>query len=158
LTTTVADYIGRKVDVSAFQGWKEVEGAVLLEESLAAPGEGGRVVSGVALLAQRVLRMLRTPRGGRLFDEQDGAFFATKLASGRLRTKVDVEKAFSEAAFLIQGALNAEDGPDDPDDQRLELLELEEAEVREDRFLLRVRIVSRAGESRRFIEPIPLVL
>ncbi len=83
--TVFNDYIGRKVDVLAFQGPVPV-GEVLLTQSLALEGTGGMVTTGINFLAQRFLIELLTERGSIPHWPIRGTTFMTEIRSQFVRT------------------------------------------------------------------------
>ena len=69
--STVADYVGRTIDVLAYDGAVPA-GEVLLEQIMAQPGEGGKIATGMQKLAQRFILELFTETGSQLYFPNRG--------------------------------------------------------------------------------------
>lgn len=152
--TTVADYLGRKVDVLAFAGAKPT-GMQLLEQSVLRDGEGGQVCVGVQKLAQRWLIEFLTIRGSMKYKPDRGCDFMAEVRSQALRTEADVYAAFLASRSQVAANLRAEDLPTDPADERYANAELLSVVIRPDRtMVLTVQITSAAGSARKVILPL----
>lgn len=157
MPTTYADYIGRTVDVAAFDGAKPT-GKALLAQVLARPGQGGKIVTGIQKLVQRFLIELFTEAGTVPYHPDRGTMFLTEIRSGELRTHLDVLGAFARAVSTIQRTFAAEDKATDPPDERLESVTLDSISFEPGTLRLYATLTSRAGASRPLILPIALVL
>lgn len=115
--STVADYQGRTVDVSAYQGMK-AKGEVKLLSVLAEDGTGGRICTGIQKLVQRFIIELFTEKGSIPYMEQRGTGFMTEARLGYLRTQIDIFAAFSRALSDLKVSLSVAESSDDPADER----------------------------------------
>lgn len=115
--STVADYIDRTIDVSAFQGIKE-RGEVLAFPSLTDAEGKGNVVTGIAKLGQRFLLELLTEAGSMRYKPTRGSTFLIELNQGYIRTQLDLFAAFNRALIDIKRTLQSEEADTDPDDER----------------------------------------
>lgn len=152
--TTVADYLGRKVDVLAFPGARPA-GSQLLIQSILRAGEGGQVCVGVQKLAQRWLLGFLTIRGSMRYKPGLGSDFMAEVQAQALRTENDVYAAFLAARGQVASNLKAEDLETDPADERYADAKLLSVVIRADRTMaLTVDIMSAAGLSRKVILPL----
>lgn len=154
--STVVDYQGRTVDLAAFQGWEKGVGVeTLLDQSLAEPGEGGEVVTGIVKLAQRFLVLLLTERGSLDYLPDAGCTFMTDARKGGWRTSADVLQSFHFALLDIKRQLRSVELDGDPDDEKFAgVTVLGIVLSPRDRAVLRLALTSQAGTKRAFIAPI----
>lgn len=154
--STVLDYTGRRVDVLALQG--SASGAAtappLRQELAGADVPGGRIVAGITKLAQRWALEFLTEAGSLLYLPLRGCTFLTEARQGLLRNEMDVAQSFNISAGVVQRNLDAEDADTDPDDERLDTASLENVALHGGQLELRIRILSRAGSSRRILLPL----
>jgi hypothetical protein len=134
-------YIGRTVDVAAFQG-TAVRGDVLLRQRLADEGEGGMIVTGVVKLGQRFLMELLTARGSMRHLPTRGSTFLPELQSGYVRTTTELFAAFSRALVDVRRNLKADERDDDPADEKLLSSEILSVELSGDGAVVSVRVTS----------------
>ena len=101
-------YDGRLNDVLAFQGPPATQQTVpvLLEQALAAEGEGGRICTGIQKLAQMTLMRLLTIRGSKPYDPLYGCFFMRDAAIGSWRTAGDVRASFAASLIDVRRQMN----------------------------------------------------
>ncbi len=151
--STVVDYIGRTVDVLAFQGVSP-DTEVLLSQSLVSPGEGGEICTGVQKLAQRWLIEFLTIQGTLLYLPVRGCPFMGQLARGELHTSLDAEQAFYLSANQVRSNLQAEEDTTMPDDERFASSALDSIAVGGGSLTLTVTITSLAGNTAAIILPI----
>lgn len=151
--STVADYIGRQVDV-LFINDLDLERDSLAPLALALEGEGGKITAGVQKLGQRWLLEMMTEQGSIRYLPARGTTFMTEARQGSLRTTVDAELSFRLAAAQAQIQLLAEEDDNMPDDERFGGVSLDNIAVIGDTLTLRVTVFSRAGTSRQVLLPI----
>jgi hypothetical protein len=149
-------YIGRLVDVAAFQGTAP-RGDVLLQQRLCAEGEGGLIVAGVVKLGQRFLLELLTPQGSMRHRPSRGSTFLTELQSGYIRTTTDLFAAFSRALLDVRRNLRADETDADPADERLLSSEILSVELQGDSAVVSVRVTSQ-DPAAEFILPVSMTL
>lgn len=150
---SVVDYVGRTVDLSAFQDARA--GAnVKLSQRLANPGEQGEAVTGILKLAQRWLVEFLTIRGSIRALPGRGSRFMSDLRSGSLRTTLDAEQAFNLAAKQVRQNLQREETEDTPEDEAIASTTLERLTISGDTLIIDVTLTSQAGESYTLIMPI----
>src|SRR5690606_30103881 len=111
------DYIGRTVDVVAFQG-TQLRGEILLAQRLARPGTGGSVNTGIVKLGQRFLLELLTERGSMKHRPERGSSFMREVRSQRIRTVTELHAAFARGLLDVRRNLRGEDAEDDPLDEQ----------------------------------------
>lgn len=150
---TIADYIGRSVDVAAWTG-QQASGDTFVTPALASPGNSGEVCTGIVKLMQRWQLEFLTISGTILFLPDRGCDFMYLLRSGQLQTTIDVEQAFYLSASQVKLNLTAEDTPTTPLDEQLASVSLLSVTLSADTLDLYVSLVSQAGESRVVILPI----
>ncbi len=121
--STIADYIGRTVDVVMFQGSKPY-GAAQLEQALSLAGEGGRAATGVIKLGQWFLLSLLTEKGSCKHFPSRGSTFLLELRLGYIRTAPDLLAAFSRALLDVTRDLRASEQLDGPYDEKFEKAEI----------------------------------
>lgn len=151
----IADYVGRLVDVSLFQGVAEGRGNPL-EMALLAVNEGGRAVAGTAKLAQRFFLEFMTEQGSIPQAPLRGSTFMYAARTGQLRTTSEAEQQFYLALDEITDNLIGEEEESIPDDEAFSAAELEEISLAAGYLTLRVRLTSVAGSSREVILPISI--
>lgn len=154
---SVAQYVGRQADLVVFHGVAE-SGESLLEMSLAEEGGSGKIVAGPQKVAQRFLLELLREKGTMPLRSSGGSDFMTEARMGLFRTAIDVMGAFARAVVDIRTTLQAEESDSDPDDERFQDAELVSAEVSASQVSIRVRVLTRAGESREFLFPLKVLV
>lgn len=115
--STIADYVGRTIDVLAYDG-AVARGEVQLEQTLALDGQSGKICTGIQKLGQRFLIELLTERTTMPFRPTRGTDFMYEARIGRFRTQIDVYTAMSRALVDLRRNLQAEESDSDPDDER----------------------------------------
>jgi hypothetical protein len=155
-TGSVKDYVGRKIDILAFQG-AEVGKETQLSMVLAAEGEGGLITTGIQKLAQRFLLEFLTELGSLPYDTGRGTSFMTELRLGRIRTTIEAEQEFFLATDLARINLVNEEPADMPDDEKFAAVVLQDPGglvIAGDKLTLRMILTSVAGDSRPIILPL----
>lgn len=155
--SSVADYVGRTIDIVAWPGQKIGTGDVLTPACLALPGAGGQVCTGVVKLVQRWLMEFLTIAGSIYFLPDRGCNFMQQLQSGQLHTTLDIEQAFNLSAAQIKLNLNREDADDSPTDEQLANALLLSVDIAADQLALHVQLSSRQGSSETVILPIAVI-
>lgn len=155
--STISDYIGRKVDLAAWQDTYHGN-RIAMTPGFAVDGEGGRAIAGIKKLAQWFLFELLLERGSMLYDPDRGCDFMRLARIGALRTQLDVEQAFFSALIDIRRNLRDRETDDSPDDERYGSAELLSVFHTPGDISLSVRLTSLSGESREFLFPITTVL
>lgn len=115
--STINDYIGRTVDIVAFQG-SQPRGEVQLQQILVPPGSGGSISTGIVKLGQRFLIELLTIRGSVPHKPGRGSTFMGEVQSQYIRTVTDLYAALARGLLDVRRNLQAEESEDDPDDER----------------------------------------
>lgn len=149
----VADYVGRTVDLLAFQG-QRVSGEAKLTHALVRPGEGGELCTGIQKLVQRWLIEFLTIRGTLRYLARRGCDFVGQLRRGELRTHIDGQQAFYLSAQQIKINLRAEETATTPDDEAFGAVVLEALTIVGDTVTIRLQITSLAGQTAKAILPI----
>ena len=125
---SVAQYIGRQVDLLAYDG-DLTGGRTPLLMRLAAEDHGGKVTTGLQQLAQRLLVELFTIRGSMVHFPERGCDFLAQAMRGEFRTPLDVFAGFASALLDIRQQLLLQETEDDPLDERFEDAELTKVEL-----------------------------
>jgi hypothetical protein len=115
--TTINDYVGRTVDVVAFQGTVP-RGEVQLQQTLALPGTSGQVTTGIVKLGQRFLIELLTERGSLVHRPERGSTFMLEIRSQMIRTQTELYAAFARGLLDVRRNLRGEDRDSDPLDEQ----------------------------------------
>ena len=153
----IFDYTGRQIDVLAFDG-ATPRGEVALQQTLAQPGEGGKITAGIQKLAQRFLLELLTEQGSMLYNPHRGSTFMTEVRLGLLRTQVDVYGSFARAVDQITDNLIGDESASDPLDERFASAAINSIAVAPGAAHIYVSLTSRDGTARPVILPIALSL
>lgn len=153
LTTSVLDYVGRAVDVLAFDDAK-LGGEALLTQALVKPGQSGALITGISKLAQRVLIELLTEKGSLYYDPARGTSLITAFRAGLIQTTQDLQSTFALAELDVRLNLGLEETTEDPDDERYASMELLSVSISQDTVSLSIKVNSLAGDSRVVIYPL----
>ena len=156
--TVPADYIGRTVDLSIFGNVPEVEGDQrLLVQTLLSNNGMGAIVTGAQKVAQRFLMLLfKTP--GEDPYSVEGSTFLQDASQGVWQSSADVRTSFASAKADIAEQMSDMILDTDPAEDVFEDAILENVELLAGYVILTIRVVTAAGESRKVISPLPLVL
>ncbi len=155
--TTIADFVGRTIDLVAYYGVSP-NGERLLEETLAPSGESGAITTGVQKVVQRFLIELLKERGSMTFRPNEGTLFITEARRGRFRTPAEVEGAFARGVSDVRITLQNAELDTDPDDERFVSAEITGVVVVPNTAIIRFIIQTRAGVDRKFIFPLTVPL
>lgn len=153
LSATVQDYVGRTVDLLAFDGAKAAGEAKLIP-TLVLPGQSGALITGIEKLVQRFLLELLTERGSLEYQPDRGTFFITRIRAGIVRTSQDLFSEFTIAEVELRNSLLLEESTSDPDDERYRESKLLSVSLFGDLATLLIQVSSRAGSSRQVIYPL----
>ena len=158
LSSTVIPYVGRTVDMLAFDNAKAA-GEAELTQTLVKKTQSGAVITGIEKLVQRFLTELLTEQGSLTYLPNRGTLFITQARAGILRTSQDLFTAFSTAEVQVSINLRAEDNPaKDPRDEQYQSAALLSANLVDDRANLTIQVNSAAGSSRQVIYPLRVAL
>ena len=155
--TTIADYVGRTIDLVVYFG-VSANGERLLEETLAPQGESGAIITGVQKVVQRFLIELLKERGSMTFRPNEGTLFLTEAKLGRFQTPAEVEGAFARGVSDVRVTLQNAELATDPDDERFVSAEITNVIVVPDTAIIRFVLQTRAGVDRKFIFPLKVPL
>lgn len=152
---TVKDYVGRKSDMLAFQGFAPMRGRdQLLVQELVRAHDGGSLTTGIQKLVQRVLLILLTPMGSRKYRPLEGTMFMVDSRIGLWRTVADVQQSFYAAKLQVARQCQAVELTTDPADERYGTITLDGVTLTGDKVAIRVTVTSLAGNNFTFITPI----
>lgn len=158
LSSNVLPYVGRTVDMLAFDDAKSA-GDAELTQKLVKPSQSGAVIAGIAKLAQRFLIELLTERGSLNYLPTRGTFFITQVRAGILQTTQDLFTSFSAAEIQVGINLRAEDNLNNyPADEQYGSAQLLSAELNQDSAYLKIQVNSLAGTSRTVIYPLRVAI
>lgn len=152
----LSDYLGRTVDVVAFDGLEQGREAQL-ELTLAAPGGGGKVVTGVQKLVQRFLLEVFKEAGSDPYSTR-GTTFMTEAKAGYLNSVPDIHGAFARAILTATINLQEEETGTEPDDERFASAEVLQVTLVDGTASIWVKLLSQAGEDRAVIFPISIAV
>ena len=154
--STVANYIGRTVDMLAFRSVSTTRNGKeqLLAQELIQPGDGGMLISGIQKLAQKVLLILLTKMGSRTYAPTEGTTFMIDAGRGDWRTPADVSESFYAARLDVSRQCRATELSTDPDDEKWGSFDLDGVTLSADLVSIRVTLVSAAGTSYTLLTPI----
>ncbi len=154
---SIKDYVGRTVDISAYQGVRPV-GDVQLSATLALPGEGGRIVTGPQKVAQRFLVELLKEVASMRFRPAEGTTFLTEARVGAFRTHSDVFGAFRRGVAMAKPLIQRQELDTDPDDERFVDAVIISIAVIPGEAVITAELVTRAGRDRTYIFPLNVPL
>jgi hypothetical protein len=149
----ISDYIGRTIDVLAYDGAKLL-GRTLLTQALANENEGGKVTTGIQKLSQRVLIELMTEKGSMQFLPERGTEFLLEARQGYLNSQLDVFMSVARASVDVINNLRGEESESDPDDERIDAIETVAVTYSPGEASVTLKITSLAGDARPIILPV----
>jgi len=158
LSGSVQQYVGRTVDMLAFDG-ATVSGDTQLTQKLVLQEKSGALITGIEKLVQRFLLEFLTEKGSLTYLPRRGTEFMTKVRAGMVRTSADLAAAFTEAALDTRVNLQGEeDFALDPPDERFIDATLISSTLFGDEATLTVSIESAAGVNREVIFPLRIAV
>jgi hypothetical protein len=155
--STIADYVGRKSDVTAFDGLLPA-GEVLLTQQLASDTHSGKIVTGIQKLVQRFLLELLTEQDSMPYLPERGCLFLYEARAGYWHTQLEVQGAFARAVSQIRRNLRNDEIDSDPDDERFGSAELLGVSLSAGAARLSISLASLAGIDRPVILPITVTV
>lgn len=159
--STTSDYVGRGFDLVAWQGLggpPPAGGLLRLRPTLADPGGGGTLLTGVLKMAQRATLLLLTEQGSLRYAPDVGTLFMAEARRGRWRTTLDVQQAFHAALVDVRRQMARLARAADPADELYAGGGLLSVGLAGDRVELVVRWESQAGTAATLIAPIATAL
>mgnify|MGYP003545155545 CR=1 FL=1 len=153
LEANVLDYVGRSVDLLAFDGMN-LDSEALLIQQLVYPGSNGALISGVQKLAQRFLLELLTESSSLQYLPKRGCAFMLEARLGIWRTPADVESAYYSSLLDVKRNLILEEADTDPLDERFASADLISLSLTADKAVAHIQVSSQAGVSRKVIFPL----
>jgi hypothetical protein len=150
-------YLGRTVDLFAFQGFRP-SGETLLTQALAAPGGSGVVIAGPEKVVQRFVMELLTESGSLPYLPDRGCRFMLDGRTGLWRTTADITQSFYSSLIDIKRNLLLEEATTAPNDERFGSAELLGVTLTNDMAGINVEVLTLAGTSRRFLAPLPFTI
>jgi hypothetical protein len=152
---TVAAYENRVVDLSIYQGIKPT-GDQMLTQALSTANHGGVVITGIHKLVQTFALRLLTIKGSMRYLPFEGCDFMAEAQLGLFQNPVDIFSSFSASLVDIEQSFRLDDSTSLPDDERYDSAELVGITLSGTSASVRVKVTSRAGTSRVFIEPLAI--
>lgn len=154
--STVANYVSRQADILAFRGMLPLfrQQEQLLLQALVFPSDGGALIAGIEKLAQKVLLILLTKIGSRIYSPTEGTSFMLDAQRGIWRTPADVEASFYAARLDVSRQCRNSEASDDPLDERWSALDLTGVILVDDQVTVRLALTSAAGTTYEFLTPI----
>lgn len=114
----------------------------------------GRAVTGIMKLAQRVLLELLTVRGSRPFQQDTGTSLLAFIRQGIIRNEIDAHTYFQYAVTELQQNLLLTQQDTDPDDEVFASLNVISLTFTPLQLSYRLKLLSRAGDSRELNLPV----
>lgn len=158
MSTELADYVGRTIDVMAFSGARASGEAEMTPQLFGGRSGSGFVCTGTQKLAQRFLLEFLTIQGSIQFKPLRGSRFLQAIRQGMIQSELDVFSLFAFSLGDIEANLTNEESAADPDDERYQNAELEKVIFSPTHLVLYVTVTSRAGASRKIILPVATML
>lgn len=152
----IADYVGRTVDILAFDGL-ELGKEVLLEQTLAQPGQGGKIITGIQKLVQRFLLEVFKEQGSDPYSNR-GTEFMTEARSGYMNSVTDIHGGFARAILIAGINLQAEEDGTEPDDERYESAEILQVQLVAGVARVWIKLLSLEGEDRAVVFPVEFAI
>jgi hypothetical protein len=158
LSSNVLPYVGRTVDMLAFDDAKET-GEAELTQTLVKKNQSGAVIAGIEKLVQRFLIELLTEQGSLNYLPNRGTVFITQARAGILQTSQDLFAAFSAAQVQVSINLTNEDSiNNDPTDEQYQSATLLAVSLVDGNASLTIQVTSVAGTSRKVIYPLRIAV
>jgi len=155
---SVADYVGRTIDILAFRGGNASE-KVLLNTSLADATSSGEITTGVQKLAQRWIITMLTELGSVTYKPEMGTTFMTQLRAGQVHSDADMRALFMLTELSAREQLQNEITATTPLDEQYLSASLESVTVSNGSISITVNLYSNSPENTAtFIMPIPLII
>ena len=153
---SVSDYIGRVVDILAFQGPNSA--TVELAQTLAAPGSSGEICTGIQKLAQRVLITLLTKLNSQTYWPAEGTVLITAFENGQIQTESDMLSYFTLAEQQLEQQMLAAQTGSEPLDEQYKSLTLNTITIGPGILQFSVTLTSQAGTTATYIVPLGISL
>ena len=156
MLNTSTDYIDRTVDLEVLQTAAVPEASMQLTQSVSAGGVSRRI-TGMQKLAQRYALLFLTRLGTVRFSELQGTQFIEAANNGLIQTRNALIGQFVAADSSVRRQLDAELIGDEPADEILASSSLDSYNIDPGtaRLVLKINLVSAAGESYTFVIPAP---
>lgn len=152
--STVANYVGRRVDMAAFRGIFPRANEQLLAQELVSSQDGGALIAGIEKLAQNVLMVLLKRKGSDPYRPNAGCQFLSDAEQGAWRTVADVMQSFNLSKSDISNQIQAQEVATDPDDERYGSLSLTGVILSGETVSVTLVLTSVAGNNYTFLTPI----
>lgn len=149
--SVTTNYHKRLIDLSVFHGVKAI-GIATVDQSLF--NQGGEVCTGIQKLIQRWLITFLTPKGSVKFHPEWGTPFLENATS--FKNEMAAESSFYMCNSIACDQLKQNEDDSMPDEERIQGVSLISITVNTTGFNLKVRLVSRAGNTAPLILPITL--
>lgn len=150
--STVADYVGKTVDILAFQPSAANR---QLSQALSDNTNSGYICTGIEKLAQRWTIEFLTPRGSMPYLPNRGSSFINNFSAGFIRNDLAVNTYFAEARSQVATNLLIEESETDDPEDRYRDAHLDSFAVRPGvSLVLNVSLFNLMGFSRKLILPI----
>ena len=152
----VSDYIGRTIDVLAFQGGTAV-GEVELDRALVGDTGEGAITTGIQKLAQKWLLTLLNEKGTVKYKPNFGTTFMSELRMGNVSTDQNLFALFNATELDVKAQLLADEDETTPADEQYKESNIISATVIPGYVNITVTLASQSSTAE-FIVPIPLVV
>ena len=152
----VSDYIGRTIDVLAFQGGTAV-GEVELDRALVGDTGEGAITTGIQKLAQKWLITLLTEKGTVKYKPTFGTTFMAELQMGNVSTDQNLFAVFNANELDLKSQLLEDEDATTPTDEQYKESIITSATVIPGYVNITVTLASQSSTAE-FIVPIPLVV
>lgn len=154
---SIADYVGREVDLAAFQVMPGFKPQLLVQELVTAT-QGGTLTGGIQRLAQHILQILFQKKGSKPYDGAAGTDFLRDAQAGLWRTVTDVEQSFYAARIDVRRQIQDVERDTDFDDERYGTLDLDQVLLADGKVTMRINVTSLAGNTVTYLAPLTVPL
>jgi phage baseplate assembly protein W len=119
--------------------------------------QGGAVLTGIMLLAQRFLLELFTPQGSMPFRRTTGSPLIDYVRSGQIRTEIDARRYFQQALSIVETNLRLNENTADAADERYQSATLTSVLFAPGYVAYTIELLSQAGTTRALTLPLRTV-
>ena len=132
-------------------------GLFIDDQVLAGFGTEGEAVTGPEKAAQRLTAILMTEKGSQKYDMAYGTDFMKYMRMGVLRTELDVNMYFNQAATDALYYLNSILTGNEPADEVIESVTLDHFELNAPDLQLYIIMLTKDGVSRELVMPVTVL-
>jgi len=151
------DYEKRKIDLAFIEIDWEKKNTQPVTFTLLGGNKSGLAVTGPQKLVQRVILILFTIPGTKLWDPAFGTEFLLDAIQNRWRSTADIRRSFAAARLALLQQLRDMEESSDPDDEIAADVELVNVKLDYGSVSLYLRLTTAAGKNVPFVIPVPII-